>query len=346
MAKKQWSRVPASITVSLNPEDIPPAPGVDVEAIKAGDDDPFEVVVEIPAGKSTRGWNYKPNSLKAIVDHVNSHTLSGILGHQKPEDVASVFVEPVTHWVGAKMVGETAYFRGIIDADAPRLKRWIRTKRIKQVSIFGFPSLVTVAGETSVEDYKPLSIDWTPLDRSGMPTRIVGTGEMDDLQDDEGGNELNWKELIAQILAAIQAGTVTLADVLAELDSEGTKTAAAHTELITKLKAALGVTEDSELLPAVEKAAEALKGTDGKKTGDLLNEVVKAKVTGEMAQDLVLRMIHPAEGATKELIAGEVDALLGTASVKEMISKLHTDLPPNVGGNKDGAAANSRRVSI
>src|SRR5690606_8543454 len=70
-------------------EDIPTAPSVNIDELKKGDPDPLEVVVEIPASRSKRGWNYTANSLKNIVDAVNSSTLNGFLGHQKPEDVSN-----------------------------------------------------------------------------------------------------------------------------------------------------------------------------------------------------------------------------------------------------------------
>lgn len=163
----------------MKPADIPLAPGVDLEAIKAGDDDPLEVVVSVPTSKSKRGWFYTGESLQDIVNFVNQHTLSGFLGHQKPDNVDTEFPTPVTHWVGAKWENGKAYFRGVVDKAAADLKRWIRSKRVTQVSIFGMPTLKNVGGEVHVVGYKPLSIDWTPLHRAGMPTEIVAVGEMD-----------------------------------------------------------------------------------------------------------------------------------------------------------------------
>ncbi|MFF2887010.1 transcriptional regulator [Paenibacillus sp. NPDC057967] len=323
---KNKSILSATISGEMKPQDIPLAPGVDLDAIKAGDDDPLEVVVEVPAGKSTRGWNYLPESLKAIVDHVNQYTLSGFKGHQKEEDVANVFEDPVTHWVGAKMDGNRAYFRGIVDAVSPDLKRWIRAGRIKQVSIYGMPKLQTVDGETQVIDYKPLSIDWTPLDRSGMPTRIVAVGEMDD---NEGGDkDMDWKELLAQLLAKITAGETNLKDVLAGLDAD----TAAKLELLNKVKNALGVTEDDKLLASVEQASKALKDADQAALGQTVKEVVKEKVAGEMAQGLLLKLVKPKAGQTKETISGEIDSLLADDSIKAMLGRMQTDLPPFIGG--------------
>ncbi len=169
----------ARLVGEFKPADISLAAGVDLEALKKDDNDPMEVVVEVPAGKSTRGWDYTGEALQQIVTHVNQHTLSGFLGHQKPEDVGSQFPTPVTHWVGAVWRDNKAYFRGVVDKVAGDLKRWIRAKRVKQVSIFGAPVLKTANGETKVVGYKPMSIDWTPLDRAGMPTRLVAVGEID-----------------------------------------------------------------------------------------------------------------------------------------------------------------------
>lgn len=327
-AKNKLILLPASITGEMKPQDVPLAPGVDLEAIKSGDDDPLEVVVEVPAGKSTRGWNYKPESLQAIVDHVNRDTLSGFLGHQKAEEVANKFDPPVTHWIGARMEGTRAYFRGVVDAAAKDLKRWIRSGRIKQVSIFGMPKLQTVAGETQVIDYKPLSIDWTPLDRSGMPTRIVALGEMDEL--DEGGTDnMDWKQLLEQLKAKIAAGETSLQEIISALDAD----TASKLELLAKVKEALGVAEDSKLLASVEQAGKALKDSQQAALGQEVKDAVREKVSGEMAQNLIAKMITPKQGQTKEMIVGEIDNLLADESIKAMISRMQIDTPSFIGGS-------------
>ena len=182
MSKERGIQLAAKLCGEMNIDDVPVAGWADVEALKGGDDDPLEVVMAVPSGKSTRGWNYTSNALNSIVGEVNSTGLPGFLGHQKADNVATEFPTPVTHWIGAKMENGTAYFRGLIDKSAGDLKRWIRGKAINQVSIFGYPQLQqnSVTGETDVIDYKGLSIDWTPLNRAGMPTSLMATsGEMD-----------------------------------------------------------------------------------------------------------------------------------------------------------------------
>jgi hypothetical protein len=153
---------------------------VERTALLKGDDDPMEVVIEVAPGKSTRGWNYTPQALQKMVDHVQSKTLAGIKGHQRDENLPHEFVDPATHWIGAVWRDDKAYFRGLIDKNAPDLKRWIRAKRITQPSIYSRPTIERVNGETRVVDLEPLGIDWAPLDRAGMNTaRVVAWGEMD-----------------------------------------------------------------------------------------------------------------------------------------------------------------------
>jgi len=203
-AAGEMVRLAATITGEMRVDDVPLAYGVDLAALKAGDDDPLEVVVEVPAGKSRRGWNYLPQTLQKVVGEVATNTATGFLGHQKPEDVDHQFLPPVTHWVGAKWENGKAYFRGVVDAAAKDLKRWIRAGRVKQVSIFGMPTLRQAAGETQVTDYQLLSIDWTPLDRAGMPTKIVAVGEMDSIigtgePGNHGGGNMTLQELLAEL---------------------------------------------------------------------------------------------------------------------------------------------------
>ncbi|MEW5932259.1 MAG: hypothetical protein AB1816_01545 [Bacillota bacterium] len=193
-------RLQANVTGEISVEDVPLAPGVDLAAPKAGDDDPLEVIVEIPAGKSRRGWTYAPQALQKIVSEIMTRTANGFLGHhQKPEDVDHQFPVPVTHWVGALWRDGKAHIRGV-DAAAKDLKWWIRAGRVKQVSIFGIPTVEHVGGETRVVDYRPLST-WTPLDRAGMPTRVVAMGEMNSFVPTQygGGAELTLAGLIAKL---------------------------------------------------------------------------------------------------------------------------------------------------
>ena len=77
-----------------------------------------------------------------------------------------------------------------------------------------------------------------------------------------------------------------------------------------------------------------------------LNEVINEKVTGEMAQGLVKKMIKCEEGATKEVIAGEIDAILKDELVQNLISNSHKDVPPGINSRKDNNNCSSSSVRV
>lgn len=347
---------------NMRPEDIPVAQNVDIEAIKSVDEDPLEVVVEIPATKSKRGWNYTVKSLQDIVDFTMENTLNGFLGHQKPEDISNEFKPPVTHWVGAKMINDRAYFRGVVDADAKSLKRWLRTGRIKEVSIFGFPKTTTntQTGEIDVVGYEPLSIDWTPLGRPGMPTKIVGM-EMDDPLNDEGGNEgMTFEEMMAKINNQIKNGTITYGQVMGEMqvtpellagEMEEVKAAFDAKDTLEEVTKALGVSGEMDVVEVAKKSKAALEKEEKGKVEDTINKVLEEKkVSGEMAQGLIKRMLNVNEDTTKEEIAGEIDILLKDKFIQTAISNAAVDqgtgITPGANPKSTGGAVRKTRRSI
>lgn len=437
MGKSKFIALTAHISGEMKVEDIPVAGWADTDALKKGDDDPLEVVMAVPAGKSTRGWNYTTQALNSIVGEVNSVGLPGFLGHQKAENVATEFPQPVTHWIGAKMKDGVAYFRGLIDKSAPDLKRWVRGKAVSQVSIYGYPQLQqnAVTGETDVTDYKGLSIDWTPLNRAGMPTSVAAlSGEMDSVtapadtsheelrealrnaayeklgatgctyvgvssvyddyfvanKDDMENNKTryykisyskapdsgsiilgepvevmrkeSWEPVTSGEMGGtkmnkalkdlLDAGTITQDDIKAacgEMDSTGEKPpeqkeppkpASLGGVIESTQRSAFemacgemfGGKSGTDLIAAIKQAAQLAKaqGVEAR-----IDKTVKAKVSGEMAQNLVKKMLRVPDDATEEQIAGEIDSVLADDTVKAFLAQSHIDTvpPASQGGN-------------
>lgn len=349
--------VQAHVSGEMKVEDVPVAPWANIEKLKEGDPEPMEVVVEIPAGKSTRGWNYTPQALQSIVEMVMKQGLPGFLGHQKPEDASYQFPTPVTHWVGALWKDGKAYFRGVIDKAASDLKRWIKANVVRTVSIYGIPKLQYTAGETHVIDYKPLSIDWTPLGRAGMPTAVVAIGEMDEIinNGNNGGVErVDKKELLKQLKEMLESGEITLSEVAeemgwtapqlaGEIDSEWAKQVNTAVETLGKIKAEFGITGEMDVLTVLNEAKAALEEKKAKAQEQLIDETIKEKVVGEMAQTLVKKMLHVDGEITKEKVAGEIDKLLEDPAVKAAINAFYKDSPPPIGGN-DNKSSTTLRV--
>lgn len=343
-------RLAAAVTGEIRVEDVPVAPWADLSALKAGDDDPLEVVVEVPAGKSKRGWNYRPEALQKIVGEVMRSGLPGFLGHQKPEDVDHQFPQPVTHWIGAKWENGKAYFRGLVDAAAKDLKRWIRSKVVRQVSIYGIPTLQQTAGETQVTDYQPLSIDWTPLNRAGMPTRIVAVGEMDTTfvnngqqpkKDDPNGGDstVTLQEALAVVREHLQKKNATVAGICGEmgwdfnalaneLGGEEYRTLQERAEAVGEMAELFGLPKDAQTKDVIEAAKEARKEQQEAakaKREQLIDKVVGEMVTAEAARPLVKRMLQVPEDADEAKIRQAVGEMLQQEDVKQALADLFKD---------------------
>lgn len=339
---KELAQLGARITGEMAVKDIAVSSAVDIEALKKGDDDPLEVVVEIPVSQSKRGWYYTHESLRDIVDAVNDRSLHGFLGHQKPEDVPSEFPTPVTHWVGATMTESAAYFRGIVDSTATDLKRWIRSGVVKNVSIFGEAELAESNGDTHVVGYDPLSIDWTPLERMGMPTRIVAVGEMRgintnvDDEEEKGGNEVNPEELLKHMKVMYANKQVTpkmIADTLGvsavqlagEMDDSFKKQ---HSQMDDVLKE-LNVSGEMDAIQAVKDLKEKAEKYEQVQSKQIVGEMAGKKISNEVAakdfmnEDTPLGMLWSSrskdfKGDEKQL-SSEMDTFLETSAVKSLL---------------------------
>lgn len=339
---RELAQLGARITGEMAVKDIEVSSAVDIEALKKGDDDPLEVVVEIPVSQSKRGWYYTHESLRDIVDAVNERSLHGFLGHQKPEDVPSEFPTPVTHWIGAKMTESAAYFRGIVDSTATDLKRWIRSGVVKNVSIFGEAQLAESNGDTHVVGYDPLSIDWTPLERMGMPTRIVAVGEMrgintNEREEDKGGNKVNPEELLSNLKTMYGNKQVTpkmVADALGvsavqlagEMDDSFKKQ---HSQMDGVLKE-LNISGEMDAVQAVKDLKEKAEKYEQVQSKQIVGEMAGKKINNESAaKDFMneetplgkLWSVHSQNFTGDEsALSAEMDKFLEDVAVKSLMS--------------------------
>lgn len=321
------SSITATITGEIAVEDVPLAPGVDLDALKAGDDDPMEVVVEIPAGRSKRGWNYTPQVIQKIAGEVASKTASGFLGHQKPEDVDHQFPMPVTHWVGALYQNGKAYIRGVVDASAKDLKRWIKAGRVKQVSIYGLPTLQQASGETQVVDYQLLSIDWTPLDRAGMPTSVVAIGEMTDFIERPnitGGGKMTLQE----ILNALKGMAVTPKQVIGEMgwsldavakdaDSDAWSKMQAAVKAVGEMETLFGVNSIDDLNKAVKAARDMQLAAARAQKDGMIDKAIGEMVAVEAARPIIKRLLNVPDDAKEEDIKKAIGEMLAQDDIKQ-----------------------------
>lgn len=304
--------IEAQVIGEMSVNDIPVSANVNLEELKRGDNDPLEVVVSIPVSKSKRGWKYTEQALQRIVETVNKQGLPGCLGHQDSERVNYEFVPPVTHWVGAKMGNGTAYVRGVVDKSAEDLKRWIKAGVVKNVSIFGIPTLRQASGETEVVDFLPLSIDWTPVGRNGMPTEIVAMGEID-----LGGVKQLTKE---DVLDGIKRLGIPVGELLEVAGGEEFLEAK---KIVGELSSILGV-EAKELVEKVREDRKKIEEIKKAERQALIDKIIGEMVTvGEIK--ILVKKLLPEKAEGEEEIKKAIGEILATEEIKAIIDKFYVD---------------------
>ena len=170
---------------------------------------------------------------------------------------------------------------------------------------------------------------------------------------------MSWKEHVAKLKEMLASKEVTVGqvvgemgwkaqDIAGEIDAEWLKEVTGAVETLGKAKEALGVTGEMDVLQVATEARKALDEKAVAEREKLIDEVLKEKVVGEMAQALVKKILQVPEGATKEQIAGEIDKLLKDETIKAAISKFYVDKPPIIGGsdNKETTTLRVKRQAI
>ena len=124
---------------------------------------------------------------------------------------------------------------------------------------------------------------------------------------------MSWKELVAKLKEMLPSGDVTPGQIVGEMglnvetlagEIAELKAAFGAMETLDKVKEALGVTGEMDVLQVATEARKALDEKAAAEREKLIDEVLKEKVVGEMAQALVKKMLQVPEDATKEQITG------------------------------------------
>lgn len=316
--------ITAEVKGEMSVDDVPVASWVNLEELKKDDPEPLEVVVAVPASKNKRGWKYSEQALKRIVEVVNTQGLPGTLGHQKPDDVNHEFPMPVTHWIGAKFENGVAYFRGVIDKAASDLKRWIRSNVVRNVSIFGIPTLKQVNGEMVVEDFQPLSIDWTPVGRNGMDTKIVAIGEIDSWGKE--AYELTREEVLER---ARELG-ITVGEMLGVLGGDAYKE---KLRIVGEIEALYGL-QGEELIKAIREDKEVVQKMKAEEREKTIEKIIGEMVQVEQIRPLVKKLI-PGNAEREEDIRKAVGEIVASEEIKQILDSLLRDNSPKSFKNEE-----------
>jgi hypothetical protein len=323
--------------VQAPPFTVPFAPGFNLEAVQALDENPRFATVKIKAGKGNggKGPNYSPTILQDLERQFNEKRPSGYKGHQDPDKVDYEWREPVTAWIGARYNDDeqALYVKGYVPQTAPELRAQLDLAAtgadvINGVSIWGMRDVK----DDEVTAFDLWSLDWTPKGRNGMEVELISvTGEMEDEEDDE----VNREQVIATLTPDDVPESVKAA-IRGELQTDHD----ALTGLVGEVRVILELDETSDSQVVID----AIKGLVDADALDEFQSRVSAQVTehvaGELMQTAITeRLMSTLEfSATDEEIAGEIATAKELPHIKALAgSKIPTVVTGGEagGGNPD-----------
>lgn len=317
-----------------------------LEKVKAKDDDPLFVTVEVESGFSESKRNWKPEHVRQVVDMVNNKRMSGNLGHPliKPEEYDTAFPEPQVVWVAAKMreAGGKAVgkFKGYVLKGA-KAREYLPLGLIDGVSWFGNTTLrPRREGGYEVVKFEPENLDFARKGRSGLSSRVLAlAGEMET----KGGFNVEPREIAALTPAEVKEhGPLVYkaiqdeakVDLETKVGEQATALAAAEpeVEISKKVRELLGLAEGenpierlTNILASVEDAAakdvkEFIKTLIGKKVKTERGQAVLGRLIGEMHTEYDGQKL---DDALKTKIESDFEAKIdGDEDVKALVGEM------------------------
>ncbi len=347
MTDRQVSTLSSEIAV-LTPAQaevtaVPFAPGFDLEALKAVDDDPFFVTVSIKPGRGDQGVGplYDEELLRSLDEQFKSKRPPGYKGHQDPEKVSWEYREAVTAWVGSQVTtdseGQTRLLvKGYVPKTAEDLRSQLRLAEsgadvVNSVSIFGVRE---VEGD-KVEAFDLWSLDWTPKGRAGMETELVGvSGETSTKEDEDMTRE--------EVIASLQLNEVPKA-LATSLRAEGRAEVDGEVKLAGEMRLIFELDDEADSAAMVEAVRGLLSASKSASLTANIDEALDGvEIKAEMAVAAVRAHVLEAVGdeATKDEITGEIARALEVPYIKALAGETEKVTAPVVKGGGTGKAEN------
>lgn len=330
--------------------DVPLAPGVDYNALVAGDEDP--VFLTLPIGKAnvTSGNSryYDEEWLQELERQALQNKPVGLMGHLKPEDRATAFPDEAVHWVGAARIGELLWGKGYVPPGPvrDRIRRYKATSTAIATSIDAFAEGEWDEGlgayRMRADTLRLNQIDIAPADRAGIPDLAAVpllTTEMANENDNHTQEEAVDK---LQIIREMTAEDAALLPDDVRMAILATVEPAPEVALVNEMRALLGAKDGDDLKAQIA----ALKQEHDEQQMDAIKirvaELVADEETGvkiEALRGLVTELVLARAPQTAEDAEAAYTAVVGGEAVKAAL-KAHVveTMGPPQGTQVEGKA--------
>jgi len=273
-----------------------------VKEVIGDDPDPQFATYIIEGGWSKSKRYYGPQVLESISEQINSSDdpVVGYKGHISPDRDAYDFPDIQFRWVRSKIQTGGDKVKLLVKAyllPGTKAREYAARGLKVPISIRGEADMRPIRGGVEVRNYDLESIDMARPRKAGMGGRLVGvTSEMEE------GREVDSKEIAALSYEDLKNHNPLLLEKIEKdarepltkkvSEMEGEKEAAdENVTLITKLREALGIGEDADILEVIGTTLSELKKNTTKAREGILNGILEKRFKDEKDRSLVRRIL-------------------------------------------------------
>ncbi len=311
---------------------VPTAEGVDMEALRGLDDDPFFVTLPIVPKVGTVSGNgilYDNELLDTIGEQINTKRPSANFGHLTKEQRDTGFQNPVAFWVGAKRVDDTLWGKAYVlpGEDRVYMERLKALNGQISTSIHGSGKHTRAGkGNTRLTSFSLDYLDFAHPSRAalgGGSTPAITSETMDgednsaSAGNSEGTTTMDKKELIAELTVADVPAT--LRDAIVQEAGEQ----AGQEALVAELRQEIS-DRDAQLVVAATAVSEYRERDFAAKLDTTVSELIDWEVTGE---DATLKL-DALRRTLRSRIVGELVDKREDADIKEAAETAWAELKP------------------
>lgn len=316
--------------------DIPTAPGVDMDALRAQDPDPVFVSLPIipKVGATSRnGLLYDDALADSIVAQINEKRPEGIFGHLRDDERSTAFPEPAAIWIGAKKEGSQVWAKALIASPAAkeRIKRLKATGGQIATSIYGKGAYEATQskGVRRLTSFDLESLDFAPPARAALQN---GAYPVITAETTQGDPDMDKAQIIAELTAGDipaslreqiiaehgqrNAGNARIAELEQQVSDTNALLATAQ-ETIAEFRKAKFETDISERVKKLTNWA--VKGEEAEQKLERFRSTLQARIVSELGderdEETVSETVQAAWDFLEPLAETLRDSLAGPAAV-------------------------------
>lgn len=310
------------------PTNIEFAPGVDKDALEAGDDKPMYLT--LPIGKANVTSGNRRHYDEAFLQELERQTLEyrpvGLMGHLSETERATAFPPEAVHWVGAARVGDTLWGKGYVPPGPvrDRIARYKAQGKAIATSIDAFAEGIwdeTLKATRMIAKTLRLNqIDIAPADRAGISALAavpILTTEMDAPATVDPQEPVMDKLQVIQELKREDARLLPDEVRTAILETVSTPPEVA---LVTELRAALDVDEKTDLKQLVTELRQQQEQARRDAIKARITELTTEGIKVESVRGLVTELVNARNPQTPDEAATAYQQVVELQSVKDTLA--------------------------